>query len=87
MGPLGGMRFGNQCRDDLARLQVIVVGRTIEVGRHRRDEVAAVLPSIGTTEHDAGDFGDGIPLVGRLERTGEERRLAHGLRSIARIDA
>ncbi len=58
----------------MALHQVEIVTRAVKVGRHDGDEVAAILPAVGLTELDAGDLGDGIPLVGRLQSTREQRR-------------
>src|SRR3546814_6483597 len=55
--------------------------RPVEIGRHDRYEVAAILPAIGLAEHQAGDLGDGIPLVGRFERPGQQGGLGDRLRS------
>ena len=68
-------------------LQVEIVARPVEIGRHGRDEVAAVLAAIGLRQLDAGDLGDGVPLVGRLQRAGEQRVLGDRLRRELRIDA
>jgi len=45
------------------------------------------LAAIGLAEHEAGDFGDAIPLVGGFERAGEEVVFFDGLRSEPGIDA
>ena len=74
-------------RDDVGVLQVVVVAGAIEVGRHGRAEVGAILPVVGLAHLDAGDLGDGVGLVGRLQDTGEEVLLAHGLGRELRIDA
>ena len=67
--------------------QIEVVAGAVEVGRHRRDEVAAVLPAVGLAQLDAGDLGDRVPLVGRLERPGQQRVLGDRLRRELRVDA
>lgn len=87
MGELGLVRLDDQGRHDMALHQVEIVARAIEIGRHDGDEVAAVLPAVGLAQLDAGDLGDGVPLVGRLQRAGEQRRLGNRLRRQARIDA
>ncbi len=86
-GQLRSMRLGDQRRNDMGRGQIEIVGKAIEIGRHRRDEIAAVLPAVRAAQHDAGDLSDGVPLVGRLERTGEQGILAHRLSCEPRIDA
>src|SRR5579875_973852 len=79
--------LGDQRREDMARAQVEIVAGTVEIGRRRGDEVATMLPAVGLDQFDAGDLGDGIPLVGRLERVGEECILAHRLWREPRINA
>ena len=86
-GQLRAVRLANQGGDHVARLQVEVVERAIEVGRHRRDKVAAILLTVGLTQPDAGDLGDRVPLVGHLQRSGQQRVLGDRLRGIARVDA
>ena len=66
---------------------MIIVVAAVEIGRHHRDEVAAVLLAIGLAQLDGGDLGDGIPLVGRLQRAAEQRVLGHRLRRQPRINA
>ncbi len=64
---LGLMRLAEERRDDMARLEIVVVAGPVEVGWHRRNEIAPVLAAIGLAQLDAGDLGDRVPLVGRLE--------------------
>ena len=68
-------------------MQVEIVARAVEVGRHGGDVVAAMLPAVGLGQLDAGDLGDRIPFVGRLERAGEQCVLVDRLRRELRIDA
>ena len=49
--------------------------------------MAAVLLAIGLTELDAGDLGDRVPFIGRLERAGEERLFLDRLRREFGVDA
>ena len=71
----------------MARLQVEVVARAIKVGRHHSDIVGAILQVEALAHLQPGDLGDGVGLVGVLQRRGQQARLADGLRSLARIDA
>ena len=87
VGALGLVRLDDQRRHDMALHQVEIVARPVEIGRHDRDEVAAILAAIGLAELDAGDLGDRVPLVGRLERAGQQRLLGDRLRRQTRIDA
>ena len=67
--------------------RVVIVIQTVEVGGHGADEIAAVLAPAGLAQFDAGDFGDGVPLVGGLERTAQEVFLLQRLRRQLGIDA
>ena len=86
-GDLRVVELADQRRQHVRAGEVEVVVRAVEVGRHRRDEVAAVLRPVGLAQLDAGDLRDGVGLVGRLERAGEQLLLGHRLRAVARIDA
>ncbi len=86
-GELRLMRLADQRRQHVARLEVEIVARPVEIGRHGGDEVGAVLRAIGGGKLDAGDLGDGIGLVGRLERPGQKSVLDDRLRRELRIDA
>jgi len=66
---------------------MIIVARSIQIGRHHIDEVAAILAAIGLDHLDAGDLGDRIGLVGLFERTGQHGILAQRLRRKLGIDA
>ena len=72
---------------DVAGGEVEIVAGAVEVGRHRADEVGAELAAIGLAQLDAGDLGQGVPLVGGLQRAGEEVFLPDRLGAIARVDA
>ena len=65
---LGFMETTHQSRRHVAVERMIIVAGTIEIGRHHRYEVRAVLQAIGFAQFDAGDLGDAVPLVGRLDR-------------------
>ena len=68
-------------------LQVEVVARAVEIGRHGADEIAAVLARVGLAELDAGDLGQRVGFVRRLQRAGEQRVLGDRLRREFRVDA
>ena len=51
----------------MARREVKIVARTIEIGWHRRDEIAPELAAICLTQLDARDLRNCIPLVCFLE--------------------
>ena len=84
---LGLVRLAHQCGQHVAVGEVVVVVRAVEVGGHGAHVLAAVLVVVGLGELDAGDLGDGIRLVGRLQRAGEQVVLADRLRAVARVDA
>ena len=81
------MEAADQRGDDVAVFGMIIVAAAVEIGRHHVDEVGAVLAAIGLDHLDAGDLGDRIGLVGRLQRPGQHGILAHRLRRQLRIDA
>ena len=64
-----------------------IVARPIQIGGHGRDRVEAILAAVCPAQLDAGDFGDRIGLVGRLQRAGQQVLFAHRLRAVARINA
>ncbi len=64
-----------------------IVVRPVEVRRHDRDEIAAMLLAIGLTQLDARYFCQSVPFVRRLKRAGKQRFLRDRLRGLARIDA
>jgi hypothetical protein len=81
------MKAANHRGQHVAVLGMVVVAGAIEVGRHHAAEVAAVLAVVAFAQLDAGDLGDGVGLVGRLQLAGQKRILRHGLRREPRIDA
>ena len=66
------MKFPDHRRQDVRALKIEIVARPVQIRRHRRDEIAAVLPAIRLAQLDAGDFGNRVRLVGRLEPAGEQ---------------
>src|ERR1022692_1653064 len=69
------MKFTDERGQNMRGLQIIIVIRPIEVGRHHADEIAAVLAAVGLAHFDAGDFGDGVPLIRRFERASQKMLL------------
>ena len=66
------VELADQGRQHVARREVEVVAWPVQLGRHRRDEVAPVLAPIRLAQLDARDLGDGVPLVRRLQGPGEQ---------------
>ena len=84
---LGFMEAPDQRRKHVRTERVVVVAGAVQVGGHRRDEITPVLATVGLAELDAGDLGDGIPLVGGFQRAAQEVLLLQGLGRQARINA
>ena len=59
----------------------------VKIRRHHRDEIASMLFAVSLAELDGGDFCNGIPLICRLQRAGEQRFFRHRLRRKFWIDA
>src|SRR5437016_11494024 len=84
---LGLVEFADQRRQDVARLEVVVVAGPVHVVRHGAEVARAVLAVERPAHLDAGDLRQGVRAVGRLERPGEEVLLPDRLRAVARVDA
>lgn len=74
-------------RQHMAVRGVIVVVGAVEIGRHHRYEVGAVLAVEVFAVFEARNFCKGVCFVGLFERGSEQAVLAHGLRGQAGIDA
>lgn len=64
-----------------------IVPGSIEVCRHHRYKLGAVLPVVGLAHLDPRDLGDGVGFVGRFQGAGQEVFLLHGLRGVFGVDA
>jgi hypothetical protein len=84
---LGKMKPLDQCRHDMTVLGVIVIARTIQVGRHHGNKIGTVLATIGLAQFNPGNLGDRVPLIAWLERPGQQFLFAHRLACQFRIDA
>ena len=71
----------------MAVLGMVIVAAAVQFGRHRGNEIGAVLLAIGFTQFDGRDLGDRVPLIGRFERSGEQGIFRHRLRREFRVDA
>lgn len=60
--------------------------RAVQVGWHHRTVVATVLPVVGLAQFNPGDLGDGVRLVGRLQRPLQQLAFRHRLPCQFRID-
>ena len=77
----------DQRRRHVTVVGVVVVAAAVQIRRHRRNKVGAVLLAIGLAQLDRGDLGNRVPFIGRLQRTGQQRLLGYRLRRQLRIDA
>src|SRR5215469_6247307 len=77
----------DQRSDDMAVLGMVIVSRPIEVRRHHRYEITSVLAPVCLAKFYASDLRNGIGLVRRLERTGQQLIFAHGLLGQFRVNA
>src|SRR3546814_2928766 len=66
------MKAPKQCRYDMAVRGVIVVARSIHIGRHGRQETRAILAVVAPAALDSGDLCERIGAIGALQRPGEE---------------
>lgn len=66
--------------------RVIVVARTIQIGRHGADGIETVLFTVGLTHLDAGDLGQSIGVIGRFQSSGEQVFFLDGLGAQLGID-
>jgi hypothetical protein len=81
------VELAQQRRDDVAVLRVIVVARAVQIGRHRRQILRAVLAVVAPAHFDPGDLGQRVRAVGRLQGPGQQAVFAHRLRRELGIDA
>ena len=63
-----------------------VIVRTVEISRHHRDIVGAVLQVIALAHLQSGDLRDGVFFVGIFQWTRQKCVFAHRLRSVFRIN-
>ena len=69
----------DHCRQHMGVLEVEIIVRTIEVGRHYSYVVAAVLQTETLAHLETCNLSDGIGLVGVFEFRGEQRLFCHRL--------
>ena len=84
---LGLMEPPNQRRQDMRILRVKIIPRPVKIRRHDGHKLGAVLTVVRLAHLDAGDLGDGIRLIRRFQRAGQEVFLLHGLRGVLGVDA
>ncbi len=81
------MEFPDHCRQNMGVLEVKIVIGPVQVCRHNRDKVRAVLFIVVSAELDRCDLRYSIRLIRRLERSGQKAFLFHRLGSELRIYA
>ncbi len=86
-GCFGLVKTADHGGQDVGVFGVVVVAGAVHVGGHGGDEVGAVLAVVGIAQADAGNFGDGVGLVGGFKRAGQQGGLGEGLGRHTGIDA
>ena len=81
------VEFSDQGRQDMGFFQIEVVVGAVEVVGHGGQVSGAVLAVIGPAHGDAGDLGDGVGVVGRLQRAGQQILFLDRLRRQLGVDA
>src|SRR3989344_7316084 len=67
--------------------QIEIIVRSIQVCRHDRDEIGAVLAVVALAHNNAGDFCDCVGTISLFKRTREKFVLMYRLGGKFRIDA
>ena len=81
------MYFANHGRQHMRSLQVKIIIRAIQVGRHYCDIVSSVLQVITLTHLDPGYLSYRVGFIRIFEWRSEQAILRHRLRSLTGIDA
>ena len=81
------MKLAQHARQHVRGFQIKIIVVSVEIGRHDRTVVRAVLPIVGLAELDPGNLGDRIRLVVRLQEAAQQMLLPHRLGAAARVDA
>ena len=87
VGFFGFVDLAEECGEDVAGVEVVVVAGAVEVGGHGADVVVVVLAAVAVAEFDGGDLGDGVGAVGGFEGAGEEGVFGDGLGGVFGVDA
>ena len=90
LGRAGQFRFvhlAHQRGQDMGVVQVVVVARPVQIGRHRGQPLGAVLAVVRPAHLDTGDLRQRVRPVGGFQRAGEQVFFPYRLRAIARVDA
>ena len=80
------MHLSDERWQHMGVLQVKVVPRPINIGRHCANEIRSVLSRVRLAKFDPGDLGDRVWLVRRSQGPGEQRLLLDRLRCQFRVD-
>src|SRR6266566_7049864 len=81
------MKSSDQRGQNVRVLQIIIVVRSVQVRGHGADKLAAILPAVSLAHFQTGDLGNGVPLVGRLQRAAQQVFLFERLGRQLGIDA
>ena len=74
-------------RQHMRGLQIEIIIRPVEVGRHHGDIVRTVLQVVTLAHLDTRYLGDRVRLVGIFQGRCQQAILRHRLRSLTGIDA
>ncbi len=83
---LGRMHPRYHSRDNMSSLNIEVISRTIDIGRHTRDKILTKLPRNVFTESHPSNLCYCISLIRRFEFACHEILFLHRLWTFARID-
>ena len=67
----GDMRLVHQCWNNVTAFEIEIITGPVKIIGLGRDKIAAILLAVGLAHFDAGNFGDGVPLICRLEWSGQ----------------
>lgn len=86
-GNFAEVEFSYESRQNMRVFKVVIVVGPVKVCGHDAQIPRSVLAVERLTQFDAGDPGDRVGFIGRLEKTGQEVFLLYRLRCESGIDA
>ena len=84
---LGEVDLAHHGGHHVAILEVEIVVRPVEIGRHHGNVVGAVLQVVAFAHFEARNLRDGVFLVSVFQFAREQSILFHGLRGVLRVNA
>ena len=70
----------------MAVFQMKIVILSIQICRHHRTVIGTVLPVVGFTELNSGNFGNSVRLIGRFQNTCQQGTFLHWLSCELRVN-